>query len=143
MNGYLVVDKKWKTGDIIHVSFENEVTPVQTSNNEIALQRGAIVYALAIQYQEKTVRDYKTGGFKDVLILPTNTDYPDFKINDTDLKNVFRFHFVEDKKNVNPWYNGNIHLTGNVFNTETHKNEKIRLVPLGSTILRKVTFKTN
>ena len=143
MNGYLVVDKKWKTGDIIHVSFENEVTPVQTFNNEIALQRGAIVFALAIPHQEKTVRDYKTGGFKDVLILPTNRAYPNFKIKDTDLKNVFRFQYVEDKKNVDPWYNGNIHLTGNVFNTETQKNETIKLVPLGSTILRKVTFKTN
>jgi hypothetical protein len=143
MNGYLVVDKKWETGDIIHVSFENEVTPVQTFNNEIALQRGAIVYALAIPHQEKTVRDYKTGGFKDVLILPTNETYPDFKIYDANLKNVFSFNFFEDKKNINPWYNDNIHLKGNVFNNTTKKNETIKLVPLGSTILRKVTFKTN
>ena len=107
------------------------------------MQRGAIVFARAIPHQEKTVRDYKTGGFKDVLILPTNRAYPNFKIKDTDLKNVFRFQYVEDKKNVDPWYNGNIHLTGNVFNTETQKNETIKLVPLGSTILRKVTFKTN
>lgn len=142
MSGYLVVQKKWITGDTIHLSFENEVLPVQTFNNEVALQRGAIVYALAFKYQQKMLWDYKTGGFKDLLILPVNKTDPEFKIARVNMKSDLDFKYVADKKGNNPWYNGNTHLMGTVFNPVTNKPELVKLLPMGSTILRKVTFKT-
>ncbi len=141
INGYIVVNKKWKSGDIVRLSFENDVQPIQTFTNEIGLQRGAIVYALSIQGQQKIVRDYKTGGFKDVLILPVNKSYLDFKIANT--KSGLGFTYFTDEKNNNPWYNGNTYLAGTVFIPITNKPQEIKLVPMGGTILRKVTFKTN
>jgi DUF1680 family protein len=138
-NGYWVANKKWKNGDVVHVSFENEVQQIQTFNNEIAIQRGAIVYAQSIPYQQKMVRDYKTGGFKDILALPVNTSVPSFKMIDLGKKNGTGFKYIPNEK-TNPWYNGDIHLTATVFNTATNKAETIDLIPMGSTVLRKVTF---
>jgi len=141
-NGYYSIKKRWKTGDVIKMSFVNEIFTVKDNNNETALQRGALVYALEIPHREEIVKQYDVEGFKDYMVFATDELYKNTQLNADENSTNFGFKYVadENKNNPNPWYNGDTYLTGELYNTELDKNIAVRLVPMGSTVLRRITF---
>ncbi|MDD2798914.1 MAG: glycoside hydrolase family 127 protein [Bacteroidales bacterium] len=138
--GYFLVQKKWKSGDKIRVNFQNEIQTV-LSNDEVALRRGTLVFALPISSRNETVREYDVAGFKDFYVFPTDSSYKNARLVDSNKDNCFGFIFKNEGATNNPWYEGKTYLSGEIFNIKTNKNESIRLIPMGSTVLRKVTFK--
>jgi DUF1680 family protein len=139
-NGFVIVTKEWVGNSKFQILFENEIQTVPTFNDQIALQRGAIVYAHPIRSKEKLVKDYGMGGFKDIMVLPDGTSNADYAIHvqhgQTGLTDT------SDQTAMNPWYSGTNYLKGNAFNSQTNKLEPIQLLPMGSTVLRKTTFRT-
>ena len=140
--GYYIIHKKWKTNDTIKVSFVNEIFPVISKNKETAIQRGALVYALEIPHKEEIIKEYEIEGFNDYLVYATDELYKNLTLLMPENDNSFGLKYVADENptNPNPWYNGNTYLTGEFYNTELNKLMKVKLVPMGSTILRRVTF---
>ena len=139
--GYFLIQKKWKSGDKIRVNFKNEVQTV-ASNDEIAFRRGALIYALPIASQNETVFEYQVAGFTDFYVFPTDTAYKNYRLSNENSDNAFGFTFTNSATNDNPWYCGKTVLSGNFYNEKTKKVEPIRLIPMGSTVLRKVTFRS-
>ena len=140
--GYYGIYKKWKTGDTIQVSFENEIKPVHANNNEIALQRGAIVYALNVPHREEIIKQYEINGFTDYQVFSTKENYKNLALNTSENKNSFGFKHVksDETSTINPWNTQNGQLVGKLFNTKANKFTEVTLIPMGSTVLRRVTF---
>ena len=49
----------------------------------------------------------------------------------------------ENLNNEDPWHSGNIHLAGKIYNSAANEIIDVELVPMGKTVLRKVTFAVN
>ena len=138
---YFVVKKVWKKGDIINLNFENEIKVSYANNHEISLQRGAIVYALDIPFREETIKEWGIKGFRDYFVFPTNDLYKSVELIKSDKNESFGFRYVGDNKNIDDWYDNKIHLSGKLYDTKQKKEIDVNLVPMGITVLRRVTFK--
>ncbi len=137
---FYIIEKTWNTGDKLNISFVNEIIPVAANNDEITLQRGAIVYALEIPHRKEVTKKYEIEGFRDYMVFSTDDLYKNVQLKKTPEDNSFGFEFIKGADSSNPWYNGNSHLTGEVYNKELEKLVKVKLVPMGGTTLRRVTF---
>ena len=124
------------------MTFKNEIFPIEANNNEVAVQRGAIVYALEIPHREEIIKEYELKGFTDYMVFATDELYKNIQLNASESDTTFGLKYVADKNqnNPNPWYNGNTHLVGEFYNSALEKNVEIKLIPMGGTTLRRVTF---
>jgi len=138
--GFYSIKKTWKSGDVINLSFVNEIFTIKGNNNETAIQRGALVYAFEISHREEIIKEYDVDGFKDYMVFSTNESYKNLELVASKNDTAFGFEYVKDENPTNSWYNGNTHLSGNIYNAELNKLIKVKLVPMGRTILRRVTF---
>ena len=138
--GFYVLTKNWKTGDQIQVSFQNDIKTVPTFTNEISLQRGPVVYAYNIPSRSENIRTYPVKGFNDFLVYPNDQSYKDLVLDKKDGINKYGFNYVTDTKKPANGFDSKIYLEGNMLNKSTNSYIPVKLVPMGSTILRKVTF---
>lgn len=130
-SGFYHVTKKWEAKDQLTLSFANKIEQIEASNGEVYFQKGPLVYAYAIPEEEKTIKVYEDTGFRDYYCFPKDAAYKDLA-----LTNVDNFQFVtEDSAS---WYNGKTYLLGTM--ESSGKQQQVKLVPMGSTVLRKITF---
>lgn len=139
-DGYYIIHKKWKNGDTVQVSFVNEIFSVNANNGELALQRGALVYALEIPHREEVTKEYQIDGFTDYMVFATDDPHQNVQFNKSSKDNSFGFKYIKGKDSSNPWYEGSSNLSGELYNTESDKLIKVKLIPMGGTMLRRVTF---
>lgn len=128
-DGFYQIKKTWKTGDMITLQFENEVQAKTFTNGEVYFQRGPLVYALDIPYARENIKTYELKGFNDYYCLPQNKDFQSLQLD----KNNLDFKFIGGN---------NLSLKGDAIDTRTDKTTTIRLIPMGKTVLRKITFQT-
>jgi len=120
MDGYIMIDRDFKSTDNIRISFETSVQVKQDSNKETYFTYGALVFANPIESTEQKGREYAP-GFADWMYTPlTNTRYA--------CKEDAHAQYQQGKIKVN------------LFNTTTGKKEWVTLIPFGKTILRQVSF---
>ena len=138
--GYLLVRKIWRTGDHVRLILENEIQAVAVSKEQASLRRGAFVFALSIPSRTQETRRYTVGGFTDYLVLPTSEAYQGLVLDASQRRSDYGFKFVNATDGLNPWYGGQTFLTGTMLDAKTGRAIQAKLVPMGSTLLRKVTF---
>jgi len=68
---YWQVRKNWKPGDTLQITFTPTVRTIKAVNGEVALQYGALLFAMPIASKEKVVEGYPLNGFKDLYFEPT------------------------------------------------------------------------
>lgn len=129
-NGFYRVKKSWEEGDVIQIQFEYEVEAREFAPGEIYFQRGPLVYAMDIPYRRENIKEYSLDGFFDYHCIPENTDYEHVQLASRSLD----FEYVGGK---DPY------LQGNLVNTKSGQTETVQLVPMGKTVLRRVTFPLN
>ncbi len=136
-DGFYKVKKKWKKGDVVKISFENEILPVKWDKKDIYFQRGALVYAYNIKHREQIVKEYKNPLFSDYYCFSEDDSYKNICF----LKNS-KVDFIHKELSVyeNPWNKQNTYLRVEALDTKTNKLIEIKLVPMGNTVLRRVTF---
>ncbi len=139
VKGYLILKKEWTSGDQISINMKTEIKPITASNDEVYLQRGALVYALPIPDKEKPIRDYSVEGFHDYhYFAKENTDY---QLAFTDKNGIpDNFSYEQTTVNGNPWVNTPVSITGKMFSINENKETNVKLIPIGNTVLRRVTF---
>jgi len=120
MDGYIMIDRDFKSTDNIRISFETSVQVKQDSNKETYFTYGALVFANPIESTEQKGREYAP-GFADWMYTPLN---------------ITRYTCKEDPHAQ--YQLGKIKV--NLFNTTTGKKEWVTLIPFGKTILRQVSF---
>lgn len=92
------------------------------------------MYAFGIPHLEKTVKKYKEGNYSDYHCFPKNDDYKSLNLSkDSKFK-------LTQTSNMNSFYNSEWNLTGSLYNSSKNTNQKVELVPMGKTVLRRTTF---
>ncbi|HDS08429.1 MAG TPA: hypothetical protein ENO05_12475 [Bacteroides sp.] len=132
----------WQKGDHVNVKFHFQVRRMKQPGSAtvpgrgLYLKRGPLVYALPFGHRIRKRKEYRGSGFFRYRITATDRKGWKYTIRpDSD------FHFMagEDDHPLSPWENGTVRLAGRLFD---HHNQPVpvQLVPMGSTIFRRVTF---
>lgn len=131
-NGFYVLSKEWNDGDALTVKFKNEIKVNTANNNEAYVQKGPLVYAMEIPHREETIKSYGN-DFRDYYCLPEGDSYKDLMLSEANFE--FKSGFSS-----NSYYESEIYIKGDFFNTKTQQLENLRLIPIGKTTLRRTTF---
>ncbi|WP_303318326.1 beta-L-arabinofuranosidase domain-containing protein [Flavivirga abyssicola] len=139
---FINLHKNWKNGDVVKIKFPFEVKkidqPISKSvpRSGYFLQRGPLVYALPFPYElEKTLEYNNTGYYRyEVNTLDkTGWDYAIDKDTEFSLKEIPNADISK------PWFKSPVYLEGNLLDING-ESKKVKLVPEGCTVLRRVTF---
>ncbi|MCI4667120.1 MAG: glycoside hydrolase family 127 protein [Bacteroidia bacterium] len=128
-NGFYTLKRTWKKGDKIQLSFEYEVETKEFKSGELYVQRGPLVYAMEIPHKRKNFKDYALKGFHDYYCLAENHNHEKLVLPGANLK----FQYINSGKPI---------IKGMAIDSGSGKAVKIKLVPMGQTVLRRVTFPT-
>lgn len=138
-DGYYRVEKAWADGDEVTLTFQNKTQVRKLSNGEVYFQRGPLVYALAIPDREEAFRNYDREGFADYYCFPEDPSMKEWSATEA-ARGEIEFRNPELPPGEDPWYRSEpcleVALTDPGGNTVS-----VRLVPMGNTVLRKVTFR--
>lgn len=132
----IVINKMWEKSNTIEIKFDYTIEINKDLLEDKYLSYGPLVFAMELKDKEKCEKKYKLDGFNDMYYeLDEDINY-DLVLNDEDIK---YFEVVENDKFKNIWKN-KLKIKGKMFNKKIKEFEDIELIPMGGTILRKVTF---
>ncbi|WP_422105189.1 beta-L-arabinofuranosidase domain-containing protein [Winogradskyella sp.] len=131
--GYYVLAKTWQDGDSLTVRFKNNVKVNMANNDEAYIQKGPLVYALEIPHREEAIKTYEN-GFKDYYCFPTDDTYKHLNLNEN---SSFKLKTPQVTK---AFHNSEWYMEGELFDVSKNTTIKAKLVPIGKTVLRRVTF---
>lgn len=130
-----VVQKRWQSGDQIQLTLAADVVQQQTAAGERYFSRGPLLYALPLAGQRIVERTYSLPGFHDVKYQSAHDEGDAYRVSEA---THFRFEKRPFAK-TEPWLSSGV-LYGQLVNGKTGQLEGVELRPLGSTILRQLTF---
>ena len=133
-NGYYKITKEWQQQDTLTIQFINNVKVQTAKNNESYLQKGALVYAMEIPHREETIKNYNDKRFRDYYCYPTDETFKELALT-TD----HRFRAKSDPTS-NSFYEADVYIEGPFLNTKQNTIQHERMIPIGKTVLRRVTF---
>jgi hypothetical protein len=132
--GMLILRKYWQSGDRIALWFKAE--PQINAFGETAyLSHGPLLFALPLTSKAQIGREYAP-GFRDLTYAPVEDAGADLRI-------VVDQPFTLERASFDPersWHT--LSLVGKLWDVSTRALRPVRLLPLGATILRRVTFQT-
>jgi hypothetical protein len=134
--GWQIVTKTWKTGDRITLSFAPEIVQKKAQNGEIFWRRGPLVYSLPIPSIRNAIKQYPVAGFADIELAPEKGANWNYGVG----QQSGGFKFERAATAGLPWCASPVSLSGQLFNRNTGKEETVRLVPMGSSLLRRTAF---
>jgi DUF1680 family protein len=132
LEGWWLVEKTWMPGDSFMLSFKPRVELQSYPGGEYAVRRGALQYALPVDFELRPFKTYPLPGFYDYEVFPHQLEqaYVPFVL-DAALPGYglsFEQDLEVDDKQV--WKKAPVWLK---------KGEQV-LVPLGCTVLRRAAF---
>lgn len=142
-NSYWVVRKKWQQGDSVHITFVPDIREIPAVNGEFALKYGALLFALPLEAQKTTLKNYSFPGFEDSY-YKLSGKYERLALNASSEWQSFGFKLMTATTGVNPlrpFDAALVTLQGTMTKQLDGTQVSITLVPLGNAaILRRVTF---
>jgi len=130
---YIVIRKTWGKEEKIEVEFKAEIETKQQADGQTYFTRGALVYALPFEAVETQTKKFAVDGFFDFQYERKSKDV--FKLVGRNSIAVFK---STNEKSHNIWESGFIETV--LKNSKTNEKQTVKLVPIGATILRQVTF---
>ena len=125
-DNFYVITKTWQPDETFSIRFINPITPQRANNDEVYIQQGPLVFAYTIPHNEHSIKRYGDSSFRDYHCLPENEDHNNLRIPES-----FDYERTEENE---------LALKGKFFDTSKQKDVTVKLVPMGKTILRRVTF---
>jgi hypothetical protein len=147
---YFSVKKQWNAGDVVSVAFETPVEAIRWVNNEYVLKSGPLVFAADLgatptKYEKfpsgHTIQELSDGKLPIYGFAPKDAErWTHCSLDGLSQKPAFGFKrtMVKTKHPNQPWAESPLVLQGE-FNRMRGKS-KVKLVPMGCTVLRRVTF---
>ncbi len=117
-------------------TFNTQVKINRFRDSEYYLSYGALVYAQALEGKVREGRQYPLDGFRDIYYDPLKQPKPELRLCGEE-------SFVSEQQSGDPefaWDSAGA-LNGLAINASANQLVPIRLVPMGGTILRRVTFR--
>ncbi len=133
---FIVLQKVWETGDKITINFDTEIKTTVDNHGDYYVSRGPLLYALPIKSKEEVAHHFDTGHFKELKYARAEEIPTHFSMTDESLTTS---KFVKKESDENDVWQHNACFI-KLLNSHTAMLEEVELVPIGSTLLRKVTF---
>lgn len=133
-NGYIIISKTWKNDESVRLDFSAVPEIKHDRNNETYFTCGPLVYALPVQSREIISKKFTVEGLNDYQYEPVNL--VKYRFPNTGKPAV---SLKQTTKPATIW--NSFELETRLVNEKTGIPETLKLVPLGATILRQVTFK--
>lgn len=147
-DGWIVINKKWKAGDRVELEFDDKIHARKFINNEIYFQKGCLIYAVPVKEKMIPTKTFD-GGYSNYDVLPAdsvemNVVYEKLKLQ-PNIDNPLRYNVKPYGFSLNPDFNPEYPYDKpygfiNVKFLQDGKKKDVKLIPIGSTVLRKVTF---
>jgi DUF1680 family protein len=125
-NDYIAFRKTWSGKTKIKLQLYPAIKALRDQNNEYYFMYGPLVLAYPIEAIEKVTKSFPLAGFYDLQYSPVS-----LVIYQSCNKKVF----------IDETNKSDLHFKSIMLNPENKQKEEISLVPIGTTILRQVTFK--
>lgn len=122
-DGFIVIDKTWKGTETIEISYEAEPEVHSDLNGEKYFTWGALVLAAPIESVEEKTKSWPVPGFYNLKYAP---------------KKLIVYEYADKPVSIDE---KTMTFITELYNPETKAIESVKLVPMGQTILRQVTFK--
>lgn len=139
----IAISHRWEKGDRVEIRFHFEIEKVPqpasktVKNGGVYLSRGPLVYALSFEHRVKTAKEHNNSGYYRYKVKPTDKTGWKYTLTGNE-----SFRFVsneEDDATGNPWEDPVVFLEGQMMD-EKNKPVDVKLVPMGNTVFRRVTF---
>jgi DUF1680 family protein len=143
-DGFKIIHRSWSPGDSFRVTFAAGIRTIEAVNGEIAFQRGPLLYSLPIPHELKRIKSYPVIGFADYEFTPAGDDLWNLRLNKAQLQNGTSFihEYTGTSDSFYPWDGTPSLLKGHLYDPQG-KSREVKLVPMGTTILRRLTFPVN
>jgi len=148
---YYVIKKLWHEGDLVRVRFETPVEAIHWVNDEYALKSGPLVFAAKIEAvpvrydtfpSGKQTTQELSGGKQPIFGFTPGKNKKDWEggliANAKQPAFGFKRVVVQISDPEQPWRESPVQLQGEM--SHMRRTAKVALVPMGSTVLRRVTF---
>ncbi|MBL7832630.1 MAG: glycoside hydrolase family 127 protein [Cyclobacteriaceae bacterium] len=122
-DGFIVIDKTWSGTETVDVSFDTNVQVRDDINGEKYFTWGALVLSIPIEGVEEETKSWPVPGFYNLKYAP---------------KKLVVYEYTRNPVAIDA---STLTFTTSLYNPETKITEPVKLVPMGQTILRQVTFK--
>ncbi len=129
--GSIHVHQTWQSGDTLTLRFE-AAPRVETFRDEVYFAHGPLLFALPLAGEAHVGREYQP-GFHDLYYAPAADTGATLHYTGTPFTLECAAFEAEQ-----PW--GALALCGELYDAATHQRQPVRLLPLGATLLRRVTF---
>lgn len=131
------IKNTWKKENKLQINFAFEIKENIDFLGKSYLSYGPLLFALELAAKEKIVKQYNLPNFKDLFYSPKREIPLGLSFVES-LRDSFYIETIGFNEK-NPWQRGVI-LKGVMHNKISNHFDKVELVPMGGTILRKVTF---
>ncbi|WP_294083328.1 beta-L-arabinofuranosidase domain-containing protein [Proteiniphilum sp. UBA5384] len=147
---FIRLTKQWSKGDEVKIFFTPSVDVKVSYNNELYVKRGALLYALKINENRIATKIWDNPGFANYNIIPFDNKEVN-RFQGYKLPVGSNINVLSDTTMFAYWKNPGSSLDfpydtpyGTITATFLYNGQRVqeKLVPIGSTILRKTTFST-
>ncbi len=142
--GYWRLSKEWQPGDIVRIRFAPAIREIPAVNGQVALQYGALLFALPIPGKKTVVRTYPVAGFADTYIEPAAPLPLPLALPVEKQWNGFGFKPQWKSArggSLQPFDTPAVTLEGTMIDSRSRQYVPVTLVPLGNANeLRQITF---
>lgn len=151
-DGWISIDKVWKKGDVVELTFNDKPVAKRFINNEMYFQKGCLIYALPVPEKRIVTKDFGNGYvnydlvpqdmgeavrmFEDLRVPSNMDDARRAKKN----KGVYTFTANPDFDKNYPYDKPYGFMNVKFVKRSNGETETLQLVPIGSTVLRKISF---
>jgi hypothetical protein len=140
-DGFKIIRRSWNQGDSFRLIFTEDIQAIEAVNGEIAFQRGPLLYSLPIPHERRKIKAYPLQGFADYEFTPDGDDLWNLHLDPAQLQNASPFihEYTGTSDSLYPW-DGTPSLLNGQLQDQQGGRKEVRLVPIGTTILRRLTF---
>ena len=131
-NGLVRIRKAWRSGEQVVLRFQAAVKTETFRDDEFFISHGPLLFALPLDGQEKEGKKHPLEGFRDLYYFSDTSSQTGTLLSGEGTFTLERHSFDVE----NPWRTS-LALIGK----GAAAANSVRLVPIGGTILRRVTFR--
>jgi DUF1680 family protein len=134
-NDQVVLIKEWQKNESFSIEFKTRIKKHNDHQNRAYLSYGPLIYALPVDGEQEVVKTFSLEGFRDLHYQPSNKEVEELVFDESKF-NGFALKINPDNDDL--W--SSVFMEGLMKNESTNEYSTVRLYPMGSTILRQVTF---
>lgn len=134
-DSFIYLTKTWAPGDRIAITFETEPMIGNDAQQQRFVSYGPLLFALPLRGTFRTIKTYPVEGFADQYIERVPSKEAEYQWMAGASFEV-ESHIAEG---VSPWETA-LTLTGTFYDPSTQQNTEAELIPMGGTMLRRISF---